>query len=82
MSNVAIAGAPVNKWGDLGDALAAFDPRYTAGKSLDLRTVSNGFRKWLGRVIENKRLDWNCRVFEGGKRKGFCPNGVKMVAWI
>ncbi len=56
MGNAAITNAPANKWDELGEALAAFDPRYTPGKSLDLRTVGNGLRKWLGRVIGNKRL--------------------------
>jgi hypothetical protein len=56
MGNAAITNAPANKWDELSEALAAFDHRYTPGKSLDLRTVGNGLRKWLGRVIGNTRL--------------------------
>ena len=41
------------------------------------RTVNQG-------MLDLKRLYWNCRVFRGGKRKGFCPYqllGLKLPSY-
>ena len=36
------------------------------------------------RLLDLKRLYWNCRAFRGGKRKGFCPYehlGLKLPSY-
>ena len=51
-----VAGAPLNKWDDLGAALEALDPQARSGQGFDTKRVGYAFRKWQGRVIGNKRL--------------------------
>jgi hypothetical protein len=49
-----------------------------------LRMHQSRHRTVTQRMLDLKRLYWNCRVFRSGKRKGFCPYqllGLKLPSY-
>ena len=48
-------GQPTTAWHDLQEALGALDRRYD-GKRLDTRVISEGFKRFTGRIVDGKRL--------------------------